>query len=63
LILLDDSDVIKPTGKKFGCLGHVREGSSKDGTLQNGYRITEAVALSKENQPASLYSKVHSESV
>jgi hypothetical protein len=61
VILLDDSDVIKPSGKKFERLGRVRDGSSKDGAWQNGYRITEAVALSKENQPISLYSKVHSE--
>lgn len=61
VILLDDSDVIKPTGKKFENLGRVRDGSSKDGAWEKGYFITEAVALSKENQPISLYSKVYSQ--
>ena len=61
VILLDDSDVIKPSGKKFESLGCVRDGSSKDGHRENGYFITEAVALSKEKQPISLYSKVYSQ--
>jgi hypothetical protein len=61
LILLDDTEVIKPLGKKFECLGRVRDGSSKDGAWENGYWITEAVALSKENQPISLYSMVYSQ--
>jgi len=51
LILLDDTEVIKPLGKKFESLGRVRDGSSKDGGWENGYQIAEAVALSKENQP------------
>jgi hypothetical protein len=61
VILLDDSDVVKPYGKKFESLGRVRDGSSKDFKLENGYWITEAVALSKENQPISLYSRVYSQ--
>jgi len=60
LILLDDTEVIKPLGKKFESLGRVRDGSSKDGGWENGYQIAEAVALSKENQPVSLYSEVYS---
>jgi len=60
VILLDDTEVIKPTGKKFESLGRVRDGSSKDGAWENGYWITEACALSKENQPISLYSKIYS---
>ncbi len=61
VILLDDTDVIKPHGKKFENLGYVRDGSSVDGTWEKGYFITEAVALSKENQPVSLYSRVYSQ--
>jgi hypothetical protein len=60
VVLLDDSDVIKPLGKKFESLGYVRDGSSKDNKLEKGYFVTEAVALSKENQPVSLYSRVYS---
>jgi hypothetical protein len=61
VILLDDSDVVKPMGKAFESLGRVRDGSSKELRLENGYFVTEAVALSKENQPVSLYSKVYSQ--
>ena len=61
IILLDDSEVVKPSGKKFESLGLVRDGSSKDGRIEKGYWITEAVALSKENQPVSLYSTVYSQ--
>ena len=61
VILLDDSEVVKPSGKKFENLGRVRDGSSKDGAWEKGYFITEAVALSKEKQPISLYSNVYSQ--
>jgi hypothetical protein len=61
VILLDDSDVIKPMGKAFEALGRVRDGSSKDKGTKKGYFVTEAVALSKENQPISLYSEVYSQ--
>jgi len=61
VILLDDSDVVKPSGKKFESLGRVRDGSSKDYKIENGYWVTEAVALSNEKQPISLYSKVYSQ--
>ena len=61
VVLLDDTEVIKPHGKKFEDLGKVRDGSSKDGKIEKGYWVTEAVALSNENQPISLYSKVYSQ--
>jgi len=61
VILLDDTEVIKPHGKKFEDLGKVRDGSSKEKRLEKGYWITEATALSNENQPISLYSKVYSQ--
>jgi len=60
IILLDDTEVIKPYGKKFEALGRVRDGSSKEGLWENGYWITEAVALSKYNQPVSLHSEIYS---
>jgi hypothetical protein len=61
VILLDDTDIIKPEGKKFESLGLVRDGSSKDGAREKGYFVTEAVALLKQNQPISLYSEVYSQ--
>jgi hypothetical protein len=61
IILLDDTDVIKPLGKAFEGLGRIRDGSSKGKAIEKGYLVTEAVALSKENQPISLYSEVYSQ--
>jgi hypothetical protein len=61
VILLDESEVIKPKGKKFESLGYVRDGSSKDGKWEKGYWMTEAVALSKDKQPISLHSCVFSQ--
>lgn len=61
VFLVDDSDIIKPLGKKFEDLGIVRDGSSKDNKYEKGYHITEIVGLTKEQkQPISLYSKIHS---
>src|SRR5690625_2373141 len=41
IILVDDSDIIKPYGSKFESLGMVRDGSSKDKKLEKGYLVTE----------------------
>ena len=61
VILVDDSDVIKPYGQKFEALGEVRDGSSKDKKIEKGYMVTEIVGLTaKEKQPVSLFSHVHS---
>lgn len=61
LILVDDSDVIKPHGKAFEALGRVRDGSSKDNKIEKGYHVTEMVGLtSKKKQPVSLFSRIHS---
>ena len=61
LILVDDSDVIKPYGKKFEALGKVRDGSDKDGRLEKGYMVTEIVGLTaNKKQPISLFSHIHS---
>ncbi|MFS0612671.1 hypothetical protein, partial [Lederbergia ruris] len=46
LILVDDSDVIKPHGRAFEALGKVRDGSSKDHKIEKGYHVTEIVGLS-----------------
>lgn len=61
LVFVDDSDIIKPCGRKFESLGLVRDGSAQDFTLEKGYHVTEIAALTKNNkQPVSLYSLVHS---
>ena len=61
VILVDDSDVIKPHGKKFEALGEVRDGSSKNKKIEKGYIVTEMVGLTaNKRQPVSLFSHIHS---
>jgi hypothetical protein len=61
VILVDDSDVIKPHGKKFEALGKVRDGSSLDNKIEKGYLMTEIVGLTtNKKQPVSLFSHLHS---
>lgn len=61
VILVDDSDVIKPCGYKFESLGKVRDGSSKEKKIEKGYMVTEMLALTKEKKnPLSLFSHIHS---
>ncbi len=61
VFLVDDSDVIKPTGKKFEDLGIVRDGSSKDKKFEKGYHHTEIVGLTQNmKQPISIFSHIHS---
>ncbi len=61
IILVDDSDVIKPHGRAFEALGKVRDGSSKDHKIEKGYHVTEIVGLSaNQKQPISLFSRIHS---
>lgn len=61
VFLIDDSDIIKPLGKKFEDLGIVRDGSSKDKSYEKGYHHTEIVGLTKNlKQPISIFSKIHS---
>lgn len=61
LVFVDDSDIIKPCGRKFESLGLVRDGSAEDFTIEKGYHVTEVAALTKDSkQPVSLYSLVHS---
>lgn len=63
VVHIDDSDVIKPCGKKFEALGIVRDGSAstKDKSVfEKGFHVTEACVLTKENHPVSIYSWIHS---
>lgn len=61
VILVDDSDTIKPHGEKFEALGQVRDGSSKNKKIEKGYSITEMVGLTaNKKQPVSLFSHIHS---
>ena len=61
VFLVDDSDVIKPLGKKFEDLGIVRDGSSLKKSYEKGYHITEIVGLTENmKQPISIFSKIHS---
>ena len=63
VILIDDSDVVKPEGHKFEALGIVRDGSKsteKKNVYEKGYHVTEAVVITRSKQPVSLYSRIHS---
>ena len=61
VFLVDDSDIIKPLGKKFEDLGVVRDGSSKNKSYEKGYHVTEIVGLTENmRQPISVFSKIHS---
>lgn len=61
VILVDDTDVIKPHGKKFEALGKVKDGSSKDNKIEKGYLVTEMVGLTaSKKQPVSLFTHIHS---
>lgn len=61
VFLVDDSDVIKPLGKKFENLGLVRDGSSKNKSYEKGYHVTEIVGLTQNmRQPISIFTKIHS---
>lgn len=63
VIHIDDSDIIKPDGRKFEALGLVRDGSRSTGTknvYEKGYHVTEACVLAKSGHPVSIFSKIHS---
>lgn len=63
VILIDDSDVVKPRGRKFESLCRVRDGSESTSTksvYKNGYHVTEAVALTHNGHPVSFFSNVYS---
>lgn len=61
VILVDDTDVIKPHGKAFESLGKVRDGSSEGNKIEKGYLVTELVGITaNKKQPVSLFSHLHS---
>ena len=63
IIHIDDSDVIKPEGRKFEALGLVRDGSKSTNTktvYEKGYHVTEACVLTGNNHPVSIFSRIHS---
>ena len=63
VIHIDDSDVVKPDGRKFESLGLVRDGSKSSNTknvYEKGYHVTEACVLTKNNHPVSFFSQIHS---
>ena len=65
VVLIDDSDVVKPDGHKFEALGIVRDGSestSSKNVYKKGYHVTEAVALTANRHPVSIFSQIHSSS-
>lgn len=58
IIHIDDSDVIKPEGRKFEALGLVRDGSKSTNTktvYEKGYHVTEACVLTGNNHPVSIF--------
>ena len=60
-VFVDDTDIIKPYGKAFENMGRVRDGSSLNGAIAQGYHVTEITALSRNiRHPVSLYSHIHS---
>ncbi len=40
MFLIDDSDIVKPLGKRFEDLGIVRDGSSDKKEYKKGYHVT-----------------------
>lgn len=63
VVHIDDSDIIKPDGRKFEALGIVRDGSKSTDTkniYEKGCHVTEACVLTKNAHPVSIFSKIHS---
>ncbi len=63
VVLIDESDVVKPEGKQFESLGIVRDGSESTRTknvYKKGYHVTEACALTATKHPVSIFSRIHS---
>lgn len=59
---VDDTDVIKPYGKKFESLGRLRDGSSLNNDIEKGYRVSCITALTDETKhPMPIYDIFHSE--
>ena len=63
IVLVDDTDIVKPNGYEFEALGDVRDGSesnSNKSVYRKGYHVTEAIALTKKGNSISIFSKIHS---
>lgn len=63
VIHMDNSDVIKPSGRAFEGISRVRDGSRSTSTksvMGNGYYVTEAAAMTKSMHPVSIFSEVWS---
>lgn len=63
VIHIDNSDVIKPSGRAFEGISRVRDGSKSTTTKAvtgNGYCVTEAAALTESGHPVSVFSEIWS---
>ncbi len=63
VVLIDESDIVKPDGKQFEALGIVRDGSESTQTksvYKKGYHVTEACVLTASKHPVSVFSMIHS---
>lgn len=63
IVHIDDSDVVKPSGRAFEGISRVRDGSrstASKSVMGNGYYVTEATVLTKSNHPVSIFSEIWS---
>lgn len=61
LIIVDNSEIIKPYSNKLEALGQVRDGST--GRIEKGYWTTNLIGITKDTKhPISLYSHLYSSS-
>ena len=63
LIHIDDSDIVKPEGRRFEALGLARDGSrstDNKNVYEKGYHVTEACVLTSNEHPVSIFSEIHS---
>jgi len=59
LVLVDNSEIVKPSASKMEALGRVRDGST--GRIENGYWTTNMIAVApKTKHPISIYSHLYS---
>ena len=59
---VDDTDVVKVYGRHFESMGRVRDASSLDGSIENGYRVSCITALTAAaKHPMPIYDVFHSE--
>lgn len=59
LVIVDNSEIIKPYSSKLEALGHVRDGST--GKIEKGYWTTNMIAVGKKTKhPIPLYSHLYS---